>query len=401
MKLAMTLMVRDEADIIGPMIDHHLAQGVDILIVTDNGSGDGTAEILQRYADEGRIELRHDPVHRKQQSPVVTRMARDAAALHGADWVINADADEFFAPVDRSLTLHQVFERLDPAIRSFLVPVTNLTGTAAAAGTGFDRLVYRDHRPVEQLRATGLRDHPTADAVHVGDPEVDVIQGNHFVSIASAGLPPEELAIEVLHLPWRSWAQYRHKVEVSGRAYDENPELTPSPNHHGMRDYRRLQSGALLPFYLLRHPDERELAEGVAAGHFVEERMLAGTLASPVADVPFDPAVLERFREFAPALRDSEARGFSMLTSAEERLRLSEEESTRALKTLEAELRGEINAASDRLGAVDHERRLAQEELALTRAHAASLEAEIARLRHRPEVRVANRLRRALPGSRG
>jgi hypothetical protein len=237
--------------------------------------------------------------------------------------------------------------------------------------------------------------------VHVGDPEVDVIQGNHFVSIASAGLPPEELGIEVLHLPWRSWAQYRHKVEVSGRAYDENPELTPSPNHHGMRDYRRLQAGALLPFYLLRHPDEQELAEGVAAGHFVEERMLAGTLASPVADVPFDPALLERFREFAPALRDAEARGFSLLTSVEERLRLSEEESARALETLEAELRGEINAASDRLGAVDHERRLAQEELALTKAHAASLEAEIARLRQRPEVRVANRLRRALPGTKG
>ena len=74
MKLAMTLMVRDEADIITPMLEHHLAQGIDVMIVTDNGSVDGTAEILEGYAERGLIDLRHDPVHRKQQGVTVTGM---------------------------------------------------------------------------------------------------------------------------------------------------------------------------------------------------------------------------------------------------------------------------------------------------------------------------------------
>ncbi|MGA1835564.1 glycosyltransferase family 2 protein [Herbiconiux sp. 11R-BC] len=394
MRLAMTLMVRDEADIVGAMIDHHLAQGVDTLIVTDNGSVDGTAEILQRYADQGLIDLRHDPVHRKQQSPVVTQMARDAATMYGADWVINADADEFFLPVDRSLTLREVFTRLDKSLAAFLVPVTNLTGPPAASGTGIGRLVYRDQRPVAALRATGLRDHPTADAVHVGDPSIEVIQGNHFVSLASQGLPPEELAIEVLHLPWRSWKQYAQKVENAGRAYDSNPELTPSPHHHGMRDWARLQAGALLPFYLLRHPDAGELAAGLAAGHFVEDRVLAEYLASPEPDAPLDPETLTLFERFAPALRDAEARSFAASTAAEEKRLADLEEQSAAMQAvydaLEAEKELLIGEKNHLLGEV----LTLTERQRLTEVHAKSLETSLEQLSGRFEVRAGRKLRR-------
>ena len=40
MKLVMTLLVRDEEDIVRENLDFHLAQGVDEVIVTDNGSED-------------------------------------------------------------------------------------------------------------------------------------------------------------------------------------------------------------------------------------------------------------------------------------------------------------------------------------------------------------------------
>ena len=82
MKFVVTLMVRDEADIIAAFVEHHLAQGADLIIATDNGSVDGTTEILQRYADLGVLELYHDPVFRKQQHSVVTGMARRAATEH-------------------------------------------------------------------------------------------------------------------------------------------------------------------------------------------------------------------------------------------------------------------------------------------------------------------------------
>ena len=53
MKLVMTLLVRDEADIVDAQIAFHLDAGVDFVVATDNRSEDGTTEILERYAREG------------------------------------------------------------------------------------------------------------------------------------------------------------------------------------------------------------------------------------------------------------------------------------------------------------------------------------------------------------
>lgn len=264
MTLAVTLMVRDEADIIPAWLDYHVAQGVDVFIITDNGSTDGTRELLETFAERSdvHVDLRHDPVHRKQQGQVVTAMARDAASVHAADWVINADADEFVMPKDRSLTLREVFERLDPEVGAFIVPVVNLVGRMARTGAGIERLHWRDERSPEQLAAIGLLAQPTPNTIHVADPDVTVAQGNHRASVAAGASVPEELELEVLHLPWRSWQQYEHRVEIAGRAYDANPDLTPSPNHHGMRDYRRLHEGVLRAYFALRFVTDTEARHG-------------------------------------------------------------------------------------------------------------------------------------------
>ncbi|WP_267442791.1 MULTISPECIES: glycosyltransferase family 2 protein [unclassified Curtobacterium] len=292
MILAVTLMVRDEADVIPAWLDHHVAQGFDVFVITDNGSEDGTTEILTAFAEREDVvvDLRHDPVHRKQQGTVVTGMARDAATVHHADWVVNADADEFLLPVDRSLTVRSVFEQLDPAIGAFTVPVVNLTGRLAESGAGLERLHWRDERPIEELRAAGLLAPPTTNAIHVGDPDVTVVQGNHQVSVANGGEVPDALALEVLHLPWRSWAQYAHRVEVSGRAYEANPDLTPSPRHHGMRDYRRLQEGVLQATFALRFVTDAE----AEAGPFTRDDGIVDALraaGSSALDTPAGPLV--------------------------------------------------------------------------------------------------------------
>ena len=57
MKLVMTLLVRDEQDIVRENLDFHLAQGVDQVIVTDNGSEDAKAEILREYESRGVVRL--------------------------------------------------------------------------------------------------------------------------------------------------------------------------------------------------------------------------------------------------------------------------------------------------------------------------------------------------------
>lgn len=258
MTVVLTMMVRDEADIIAATLEHHLAQGVHRIIVTDNGSVDGTLEILADYAAVAPLTLLHEAEQRKQQGHVVTRMARMGHDEFGADWVINGDADEFLRPLDPSLTLRDVFEGMPREIAAFDVPVVNLVGPMARRGSGIRRLVTRDERSPEQLRAAGVLAHPTPNAIHVGSPDVVVEQGNHATSIVPRGEVPEGLELEVLHLPWRSFAQLSRKTENMGRGYDASPELRPSPNHHGMRDWRRLQAGVLDAFLALRTPMEDE-----------------------------------------------------------------------------------------------------------------------------------------------
>lgn len=305
MRIAMTLMVRDEADVIDAMLRHHADQGIDVFIVTDNGSTDGTVEALETFARDHDVDLRHDPVHHKQQSTLVTGMARDAASRHGADWVLNADADEFWVPSGNE-DLRSALAEVPSEIGAFQIPVIDMTGEPAQSGTGLGRLVWRDLRPQHALAAAGLRAHSSPDAVHRGDPDIVVAQGNHEVNRPSGQLPGTGSGIEVLHLPWRSWAQFRRKVENSGRSYLANPELQPSPNHHGMRDYGRLLEGSLLAAYVARHPSPAELLEGEPAGWFVREDRLAVSSLPTTPDVALDG--LDQLRAQGRALVQRESR---------------------------------------------------------------------------------------------
>jgi glycosyltransferase involved in cell wall biosynthesis len=344
MTLAVTAMVRDEADVIRPWLDYHLAQGVDVIIVTDNASVDGTTEILREYEARGALTLHHDPVHRKQQGTVVTAMAREAAVVHGADWVVNADADEFLMPVDRSLRLADVFARLPASLGSFGVPVVNMVGPVAERGAGIDRLVWRDERDNEQLREVGVLAQPTSNAVHVGDPDVTVVQGNHLVSIASTGAPSPELALEVLHLPWRSWQQFEHKVEMAGAGYEASPDLSPSPNHHGMRDWARLRQGVLLPYYAARHVTDEEAADGpFTRDASLPDFLRAHGVDAGAADEPIAPS---RARELA-----TWGRAQIRLENEAERLRAQLATEQHEHEQREAELTGLVSHLRDQVDA--------------------------------------------------
>jgi glycosyltransferase involved in cell wall biosynthesis len=314
----MTLMVRDEADIIRPMIDHHLSQGVDTIIVTDNGSVDGTYEILQSYGDT--IVLKQDLVQRKQQHSVVTAMAREAYTRFGADWVVNADADEFWLPTADGRSLRDVFTEIPRELQTFLVPVIDMIGAASLRGTGLQRLRYRDTRPLTRLNAIGLHAHSTPNAVHIGHEFIEVAQGNHSVNLNSAGPLPAHLGIEVLHFPWRSWEQFERKVRNSGKAYESNPNLQPSPNHHGMREYRRWKLGSLESFYVLRHPAEDELAHGALTGELSLDSRIADSVASPIEDEPLDFCTERAARTYGPILSAAEQESRALTAASDIRI---------------------------------------------------------------------------------
>lgn len=174
------------------------------------------------------------------------------------------------------------------------MPVRNLIGPAGWTGSGLSRLMWRDLRSDEQLQEIGIHAHPTPNAIHRGECDIVVQQGNHFTSMPSNGQPDPAVSMEVLHLPWRSWTQFERKVVNAGRGYEASPDLKPSPNHHGMADYRRWKDGTLEESYLIRSPGLTELRQGEQAGYYVRDPWLWDTLRGLAAGPALRPALLQQ-----------------------------------------------------------------------------------------------------------
>lgn len=271
MKLVMTLLVRDEMDIIRSQLDYHLAAGIDHIIVTDNGSTDGTLDILAEYACCGLIELFHEPPSDFSQHRWVTRMARHAATAHGADWVINADADEFF--LWRGGHLRDAFASIADDITHFCAPRHDFIPHA-----GSENLSPPIGMVFRKAVSTNLFGKPLLPKViHRGRDDVSVAQGNHDVEFTGACHAMEGHGpIELCHYPLRSYPQFETKVRNGGSSYAKNTELTPFTGGHKRYWYKLLQSNLLQYEYYTRHfYNTDRLNEALHTGELVRDTRLA------------------------------------------------------------------------------------------------------------------------------
>jgi len=86
-------MVRNEVDLIRVNVLHHLALGLDRLLIVDNGSTDGTSQVLTALSGDPRVRWTRD-TGPYRQAEIWTELAQEAHK-EGADWVVPVDADEF------------------------------------------------------------------------------------------------------------------------------------------------------------------------------------------------------------------------------------------------------------------------------------------------------------------
>jgi len=102
MTLTMTILVKNEADIIEKNIRFHAAQGVDSFVVMDNDSTDGTSDILHELSKKYEITV----VNEKgvySQAKWMTRLTHIARKKYNPTWLIPNDADEFWIPKGSSI----------------------------------------------------------------------------------------------------------------------------------------------------------------------------------------------------------------------------------------------------------------------------------------------------------
>jgi glycosyltransferase involved in cell wall biosynthesis len=275
MKLVMTLLVRDEQDIIAQHLDFHLAQGVDEVIVTDNGSEDATLEILRGYESRGVVRVIHEPSDDYSQGKWVTRMARMAASEHGADWVINSDADEFWWP--RSGTLASTFAGLSDGVGVVVARRTNFVPQPEDDQPFWERMTVRER---ESLNPVGKPLPPKL--AHRAHPEITVVQGNHRVQGPDLGERLDDGTVEILHFPMRSYAQFENKIVKGGQAYARNRELPENVGRTWRRLYEVWQRGELPQHYaesVVSDPASEDLVSDTRLRDYLRELRL-GAAAS-------------------------------------------------------------------------------------------------------------------------
>src|SRR5436190_14755699 len=88
-------MVKNEIDLLEACVRHQFDQGIDAMIISDNGSTDGTLALLDRLARELPIYIGHDTLPALEQATKMTRLG-GASQRAGAGWVVPFDADEFW-----------------------------------------------------------------------------------------------------------------------------------------------------------------------------------------------------------------------------------------------------------------------------------------------------------------
>jgi glycosyltransferase involved in cell wall biosynthesis len=273
MKLVMTLLVRDEEDIVADNLDFHLAQGVDEVIVTDNGSVDGTLEILRAYEARGLVRIIVEPTDDYSQGRWVTRMARMAATEHKADWVINNDADEFWWP--REGTLRTLFEGLGGDVGVVVGRRTNFVPRPEDDRPYWERMTLRER---ESLNPVGKPLPPKL--AHRAHPEIVVVQGNHRIKGPDVGSEVDDGSIEILHFPMRSYAQFENKIVKGGRAYARNKELPEKTGRTWRRLYETWEEGGLPAHYeasVVAEAARQDLLEDTRLRDYLEARRLSAS----------------------------------------------------------------------------------------------------------------------------
>jgi hypothetical protein len=203
MRIWGAMIVRNAVDLVGVNLRHHLALGLERVVVVDNGSTDGTWEALQALARRLPIDLERDEGPYRQAEMVNAAVRR--AARDGADWVMPLDSDEFFvAPRGLSTVLEETAAAVvEVGVVNFVQRRWRRKATARCLLT-MDR---RPEVPLAPLRAQALVDAERRGMVEVEWPPSVIVRpsadlwiekGNHRARDADG--PTERTSeITVLH----------------------------------------------------------------------------------------------------------------------------------------------------------------------------------------------------------
>ncbi len=221
------MLVKNEADIIGECIEHHLGQ-VDHIILTDNGSTDDTRKIAESFGEKA-VSIIDQPGDSYMHEAWMTRMARRAARA-GAGWAVPIDGDEFWHGV-RSLKDMPDFVHVAQLAFYYDHPPTG-------EFTSRKSMPYRKRfTPQAHWGRIAFRPHP----------EIVVSDGNHNVHPVYGDRVTAHW-LEMDHYPIRTFEQFERKVVNGVQALDRRSG-TEQIAIHWRHWYKKYHEGKLDQVY--------------------------------------------------------------------------------------------------------------------------------------------------------
>lgn len=203
--IAAVSMWKNEADIGPTIIRHLLAEGIDLLIVADNGSTDGTTDHLHDFAKHAPVVVVPDPEPAYFQAAKMTRLAH-LAGQRGARWIVPFDADEvWYSPLGR----------LGDVLRVSKEPIQWVEGMYHIPHPDDDET---EENPVRRMvhRRAG-RDCPQSKVCFRYDRGIRIAQGNHRVERTG---PEGRGRVAFREFQYRSFDHFVRKVRQGKAAYD-------------------------------------------------------------------------------------------------------------------------------------------------------------------------------------
>ena len=203
MQIVAITRVLDEADIIEAFV-RHTAAYTQHHIFLDNGSTDGTIEVLRALQQEGlSLTVWQNRCVSFNEANHLTFLFRQAIAQHAPDWVICVDCDEFIDDRRTPAGLADLLGALDDDVGALTIPMIEYIPTAQD----------EDAEPVVPLRVRRRREAMVAcKVVARADPsriDTEILVGGHSVRLGRrGGRVAAQDSVRLAHYPDRSPFQY-------------------------------------------------------------------------------------------------------------------------------------------------------------------------------------------------
>lgn len=247
-KLIMVLLVRNEADILEENLIYHKNMGVDGFIITDNNSNDGTLSIIDKYKRKGWIfDVIHEPAQNYAQVEWVNRMIVLARSKYHADWVISADADEFWCAASGNLKdyLNINNNKVYVPIYAMLSEHDDWKLNINKVVRAFPQSVYKKMLKEQKLAKFNQFSISIPKVIFRANDYKMIKMGNHDCDMLYSCSRVISSDIQIYHYNIRGYKHFVSKMLVGGAALDRNSKIGQGAGAHWRYFYHGVISGEL------------------------------------------------------------------------------------------------------------------------------------------------------------